>query len=170
MFLTSLTQSFKHSLCYSRGLWLYQYDLSLSLSDTHSLTVSLCPALSLSPSPPPLPLCALTRSLSLSFAVLRGSLWNVICDPLLSARWDECTPRLSTSPSAPFTWHSRSSRGSATKVVSKHGSVLPLYHAMNIKSSTSTSTMHVRIGMHVHRTSSSVTLDRPSVYLYFKKL
>lgn len=51
----------------------------------------------------------------------RGSLWNVIGDPLLSARWDECIPRLSTFLSAPFTWHSRLSRGSDTKVVCKRG-------------------------------------------------
>lgn len=47
----------------------------------------------------------------------------VICDLIFlfspSLRLDECTRRLSTSPSAHFTWRSRLSRGSATKVVSK---------------------------------------------------
>lgn len=48
--LTPLTQSFKHPLCMSTGLWQYLYDLSLSLSqpDTYRHTVSLCPSLTVS--------------------------------------------------------------------------------------------------------------------------
>lgn len=62
----------------------------------------------------------LSSCLSVSLS-LRGSLWNEIGDPLLSSRWAECIPRLSTFLSAPFTWHSRLSRGSDTKAVCKHG-------------------------------------------------
>lgn len=112
--LTSLlTQSFKQlPLLLVGAPRLLQYVPSL-LRGTR--TASLCPAL------PPSSLClSVCLCVSLSFAVLRGSLWNVICDPLLSARWDVCTRRPSTSPSAPSTWHSRSSRGSATRAVSKH--------------------------------------------------
>lgn len=46
--LTPLTQSFKHPLCKSTGLWQYLYDLSLSLSHPDTYTVSLCPSLTVS--------------------------------------------------------------------------------------------------------------------------